>query len=479
MVGYQRALETLQTWKIRMSAFYSVGLSATLALLEAKIKALDPRYSLEDLQVWYATSLNRFLNYAHSLTMTQCSMYGAAKELGIHSFIVDIRHLCSHSAALPSLDVFAACSEACYKWLRIFFWDNLLKEAKDVACKDLPVVSGTDNLTKELTFLLGIYDFTCHQIWRRKKVIGDVEKGVLDTAFTQYARTLESDNLMLIRAQLLKDCSVVLEKNQGKLASIHVFCRLVVEKMKNFLADPVREGSADVLEVTVVHQNFFHMVANAGIVGEVLRKLLTTSIDCSVDAVTRDGAGYWAGQVLKTCQAYRQIREKKKQEMCSEEFVKLHWDSINTKSLDKNIERAFEELGLQRENSLIFGVHKKHFWEIKFTRDFVKRQLRHTNLQNKEAHSKLIYFADPPLSVKAIADFQDIISSFIDPLEVAEKVTKTKEPVELPMELEIMELAEGNEEVVDDGMGVWSYPDEGVNWERCPIGSHLWHIPAH
>lgn len=492
---YRRALTTLKTWKIRMSAFYSCGLSATLALLEADVKALDPRYLPDDLQVWYATAFNRFLNFAHSLTMTSCSMYGAAKELGIHSFIVDIRHLCSHGSALPSVQTFEACSRACRKWLRLFYWDNLLKEARDVTVKDLPAISGTEGITKEFSFLLGIYDFTCHQIWKRKKVIGEIPKPELVDDFSQYARCLDTDNLLVIRAQLLTDCSDILERNRGKLASIHIFCRLVVDKMRFFLQDVVHERDAstttDVLEVTVVHQKFFHTIANAGIVGEVLRKLLTTCIDQSVDDVTRNGSGYWAGQILKTCKAYKDIRRKQQLEMSPEELVNLNWDSINTKSLDRTIERAFGALGLQRENALIFGVSKKNFWELRFTRDFVVRQVKNTTARNRDAHANLVYFVEPPLSEKAIKDFQDIISSFIDPLEKAEQSVsgKSKEQVEEPMEFAIKELEEkegepvlvvlDDDEVEDDSdMGIWSCPDEGMNWERCPIGSHLWHVAA-
>lgn len=505
---YRRALATLKTWKIRMSAFYSCGLSATLALLEADVKALDARYCVEDLQVWYATAFNRFLNFAHSLTMTQCSMYGAAKELGIHTFIVDIRHLCSHGAALPSLDTFGACSEACKKWLRLFYWDNLLNETKDVTVKDLPAISGTEAITKEFRFLLSIYDLTCHQIYKRHKVVGEVAKGEITDPFSQYARSLESDNLLLIRAQLLKDCAVILENNRGKLASVHIFCRLVVEQMKYFLADAVTQNSSDnstaELEVTVVHQNFFHMVANAGIVGEVLRTLLTTCIDSSVDEVTRNGAGYWAGQVLRTCRAYREIRRAQQKELSPEDLVKLNWDSINTKSLDKTIERAFGRMGLQRENALLFGVSKRNYWAIGFTKDFIGRQVKHTRAHNKDAHATLLYFAEPPLTDKEIKYHQQSISLFLDPLEAVKKSLEmlkspkvtTTTAVDVPMDVfEIRELEEleelekekeqekekdedsdGDNDGVD--MGIWSCPDEGVNWERCPIGSHLWHVTA-
>lgn len=468
---------------MRMSSFYSIGLSATLALVEANCKALDPNYSPEDLQVWYSTAFNRFLNYAHSFTQTQCSMYGAAKELGIDSFIVDVRHLCSHGQYLPSLETFTACSASCMKWLRLFFWDNLLKEAKDVTAKDLPKISSTDGLVKELEFLFTIYDFTSHQIWKRKKEIAEIAKEELIESFNQYARSLESDSLMMIRAQLIKDLSVILETHRGKLTPIHIFCRLIVEKMVHFLTDPLTESSSDHLEVTVVHQNFFHLIANTGIVGEVLRKLLTTSIESSsVSADIRSGCGYWAGQILKTCWAYTEIRKDEDKRLSLEELMKINWETVNTKSLDKSIERAYSKLGLERNNSLIFGVGKKSFWEIKFTREFIKRQLRHTSKWNKEAHMKLVYFADPPLSAKDVNEFQEIITAFVEPLEEAPVAKKKKKvEVEVNMDYTIKELDDDVVEKENDpqvDMGIWSVPDEGFNWEKCPIGSNLWHVEA-
>lgn len=474
-----RAVTTLKSWKLRMSSFYSVGFSATLAIIEADLKSFDPLYATEDLQCFYASALSRFLNYAHSLTMTQCSMYGAAKELGIDSFIVDIRHLCSHSSALPNLDTLKACSVSCKKWLRYFYWDNLLSEAKDVTVNDLPTVAGTAAVEKELDSLLLHYDFVTHQLWRRKKVINDVEHELVMPSLFTYAVSAETVNLMMIRSQLLKDLAAILEKNRGKLSVVHLFCRLLVDKGQYLLADCVTTTTDDFLAVTVVHQNLFHMIASAGIVGEVLRKFLTTSIDLSVKEEIRHGAAFWANQVLKTWGAYQQIRATQLVETAREDLLNLNWESINTKSLDKNIERAFEALGLTRENSLLFGPIKKNPWNIKFSREFVKRQLKHTNLQNKDAHEKLVHFADPPLSAKAVKEFQDMLASYVDPLEVAMELENKKGRVEAPVDFEFKTVMDMDSEECEEGnadLGIWSYPDEVINWEKVPIGSHLRHV---
>lgn len=457
-----------------MSSFCSVGLSSTLALLEAEIASLTvPEYTVECLQVFYASALNRFLNFAHSLTMTQTSMFGAAKELGIHSFIVDVRHLCSHGPSLPALETLQLCAASCMKWLRIFYWDNLLKEAKDVTVQDMLTVSGTAALNKELEFLLGIYDFTAHQIWRRRKSLSELpHDDPLPESFAQYARSLESDNLLMIRGQLLKDCSVILEKNRGKLSAVHLFCRLLVEKMPHFLTDPLQKKSQDTLEVTVVHQNLFHMIANSGIVGEVLRKLLISNIDGSLERGTRNGAGFWAGQVLRTCSALKHIQRRHKTELSSEELFNLNWESVNTKSLDKSIATAFASCGLNREDSLIFGPSKKNLWAVKFSREFVVRQVKHTTLENKEVHVKLLEFVDPPLSGQAFKDLKDILDSFIDPLAVLQEKRKPKEKVEVPMDFEVKDINEAEE---DTDMGIWSCPDEDLTWEKCSIGTHLFH----
>lgn len=458
-----------------MSSFCSVGLSATLVLLEAEVLYFVPHSSLETLQVSYASALNRFLNYAHSLTMSQSSMYGAAKQLGINSFVVDVRHLCSHGAALPALETLQLCAESCKKWLRLFYWDNLLEECRDVVERDISNLACPT--IKEFSFLLSIYDFTAHQIFNRRRVVGEIgSKEVIDQTFSQYAKTLQSENLLLIRGQVLKDCLVILEKHQGKLSVVHVFCRLIIEKMKYFLADAMADRSANTLEVTVVHQNFFHMIASAGIVGEVLRKLLTSCIDATLDPVTRDGAGFWARQVLRTCSALKAVRKNCSVEMSPEEQMNINWESINTKSLDRTIERAFATEGLPRESSLIFGESKKNVWKVEFTREFVRRQVKHVTAQNLEAHLKLLEFVEPPLNEESLRDFRELIESFIDPLASTERWNKSKGRVELPMDYEIKDLVEPEAEDEEDDLGIWSCPDEGLNWEKCCIGSHLLHV---
>ena len=58
----------MRIWKDRMSAFCSVGLSSTLALLEVAVASQNKdSSSIEVMQVWYASALNRFLNFAQIL----------------------------------------------------------------------------------------------------------------------------------------------------------------------------------------------------------------------------------------------------------------------------------------------------------------------------------------------------------------------------------------------------------------------------
>lgn len=249
-------------------------------------------------------------------------------------------------------------------------------------------------------------------------------------------------------------------------------------QLKYFLKDPLEPASGDHVAVTVVHQNLFHMIANQGIVGEVLRTFLTSSIDSDLEPSIRNGASFWAKQILKTCVALRKIRQQQLEDMKPEELLNVNWESINTKSLDRIIERAFASLGLQRDSSLIFGVTKKNSWHIKFTRDFVLRQIKHTNSINRDANKTLLEFVDPPLSNTVKQDFMEVIDSFINPLEEAKKPIKRKLSFETAVQFTVKEAEEPTEKRSKEDWGIWSCPDEGIKWERCPIGSAISHVPV-
>lgn len=82
-------------------------------------------------------------------------MYRSAQKLGIDSFLIDLRHLCAHGKAMPSLEVFRKSNSYCLEWIRKFFWEKELENVSDASSKDIRYDAA---LAEALKKILPFYD---------------------------------------------------------------------------------------------------------------------------------------------------------------------------------------------------------------------------------------------------------------------------------------------------------------------------------
>lgn len=94
------------------------------------------------------------------------TMYNTAKELGLETFLVDIRHLCAHGHEMPTLDVFRNTSQYCLKWLKQYYWDREVNVIENVTIQDVrkeSIINYEQNLKKLLT----LYDLVTEAIYNK------------------------------------------------------------------------------------------------------------------------------------------------------------------------------------------------------------------------------------------------------------------------------------------------------------------------
>lgn len=439
-----------------------------MVLLEADSKIHDSRYSDEDLRIWYSNAFTRFLNYVHSLTRSQCSMYGAAQELGINTFIVDLRHLCAHGNSLPSLEIFKRCSSSCKNWLKQFYWDHLVAGVHNVQASDL-----TDpklmNLKKEFEFLLEIYDFVAEQIRLRVQVLHGVAD--LPNPVRQYMQSLENDNLLEIRGQVLKDLTTILENQSRDDSDVEkLFCSCILQKMVYFMTTtPVKKRERGTVAVTVVHQNLFHTLANFGLIPRFISQLIHLYNADNCEAAIKIGALFWTYVILKTCVAIRDIKQSLLKDLDPERCSKINWNSINTKSLDSILENEFKERKMTRENSLLFGVSVRCPWSLEFGKKFVEEQILKTSLDNSEINVRLLEFVKPPLDDLAKKKLEHLIKLYASQFEES---NDTDDLSAMDLDLPVQDVVELAKEPVD--WGIWSAAEPGIKWGFRPLGVLPW-----
>jgi len=77
---------------------------ATSVLVQAQLEDQEGNAKIQNT---YASAFTRFYNFMSSIIQghNMTSMYETARELGLQSFIVDLRHLCAHGQELPPVEV--------------------------------------------------------------------------------------------------------------------------------------------------------------------------------------------------------------------------------------------------------------------------------------------------------------------------------------------------------------------------------------
>lgn len=159
------AMRQMDIWRIRRSELTPAAVLATMVLLESQLKDVNSgkfNLSENDMQILYSSSLSRFYNYMSSIVQTRNpkslkTMYSTAKELGIHSFVVDLRHLCAHGQVLPPLKLLRKSSDYCLNWLNDFYWTRQMESITDISSHNLhqkEIADFNDSISK----LYGLYE---------------------------------------------------------------------------------------------------------------------------------------------------------------------------------------------------------------------------------------------------------------------------------------------------------------------------------
>ena len=129
-------------WKLRRAQETPNNILCTYALLEAHLKdELKIIKGNSSLCTIYSAALTKFVNFAISSIPGNMTMYRAAEVLGIHSYIIDIRHICSHGTETPHLEVFRKCNAYCLEWLKTHYWEKEIAQLQDVLMSDIKSLS--------------------------------------------------------------------------------------------------------------------------------------------------------------------------------------------------------------------------------------------------------------------------------------------------------------------------------------------------
>ncbi|KAH8260458.1 hypothetical protein KR038_000343 [Drosophila bunnanda] len=475
----RQALRKIRIWSLRRANLCPAAVLATSVLVRAQ---------LEDKQTTYASAFTRFYNFMSSIIQghNMSSMYDTAKELGLQSFIVDLRHLCAHGQELPPVEVLRSTAKHCLEWLRTYYW---LPHKESMSNLDAGKLQRKDKLKfeKELSNLLEIYDLTleCHIKGADKlKAISKLKSSADFNKIRVYSSSKKAKTSKEILNSVLNDLSVKIRKESSlmkDLLDIYMGCLL---KMKYFLAVGL-EIAYDEDMLIAGTQDLFRLLAMQGYIEVFFVALVRLTENPNESHKIRLGASYWAMKMIQTMGMLFRMKRMYKEELDLDTKLKpVDFSSLNTNVHSKTMRSLLVHSGVDSSVTLIFGDNPKKPKTWVFDREFIMQRVASFSKYSGPILKGLLPLADPPFSPIQQAALTQLCDTRL------QETMKSQEPK--PMEehsssVESYNLdclkklvsaqyqGEGNtfSNVETSDLGIWTIEKDN-DWSKCALGVLPW-----
>lgn len=236
-------------------------------------------------------------------------MYMTAKELGIESFLVDLRHLCAHGQVVPSIDVFRRTASYCMDWLHDFYWEHGVNGFRDVSAQDVRFKASID-FENQIKFLIKVYDVTCEALYRKYKLVSEVDGNLDDGSFQlleEYSVNFKHNKLSVILANVTNDLTEITNRESKIRGHSQVYCDILCD-CKYFFETASRFDTVDddngnripkaVTDFVGLHQNLFRSMAICGFIEMFFKALIDICENEHETEVRRQGASFWTNKIV-------------------------------------------------------------------------------------------------------------------------------------------------------------------------------------
>lgn len=155
----------------------------------------------------------------------------SAKQLGIESFLVDLRHLCAHGQVMPSLDVFRRTADYCLNWLHTFYWAREVETIQNATVDDIRLKT-TIEFEEKVIKMFKVYDLATEAMYRRYRYVEDLNKDEnIETdqliALQVYSTSIRSTKLSVILTRITNELTSLARGESRVRGSGKVFCQVI------------------------------------------------------------------------------------------------------------------------------------------------------------------------------------------------------------------------------------------------------------
>ena len=316
----QKALSQIRIWNLRRSTLCPAAVLATSVILDVQMKDIpETTLSPDELQILYSNAFTRFFNFMSSIMQSHNmrTMYQTAKELGLQSFVVDLRHICAHGQVLPPLQVLRNTAEYCIVWLHDYYWASQRNVMSDIDAAHIRRKDKTQ-FDENVSQLFEIYDSALEGHMKGATNIKTLKRHLhgkrfhsLKDFYTQHKLTDLQSVFDLIAQQL---CQLV-KRDVSMKDMIEIYVEAFLKMRYFFTLAGIHTSDQDLQSVLRVTQTLFRMMAVYGFIEDLFLSLIEVTENPIADASKRHGASFWAIQIAKGFQAFRQCKKMYKAEL--------------------------------------------------------------------------------------------------------------------------------------------------------------------
>lgn len=483
------ALRRMKVWKIRRSNLTPASVLSTLSILEIQLKdQINTELSIDELRAMYSTAFTRFLNYMSSIMRSRQlqSMYSTARELGIESFLVDLRHLCAHGQVIPSLQILQRTADYCLNWLRTFYWDRERNFITDANVKDVHLKDSAE-LQQSVSDWFNIYDAATEAIINHCKTIDDLKNTELSGShielLTNFSIECRNDKLLFIANKAINQLAQLSNSNERDRGNAHIYCDVLLE-LTNFMERSAQYYDSVKSEQTKfigIHQNLFRLFAICDFINVMFMRLLYICEDELEEDFKRKAASFWSNEIATGFLVFKEFKNVYKAKKEKNAKFDVDMAPINTDVMTDDLKKIYKELHVNYQGTLIFGDTVRRPWALQFDRDFLIERATNINQYTVEPIQKCVRLIEPALDDGEAQYVKKLISIYME--QSSSKLNQSEIEMDddskvFTLEEYLAETSEATESMTENDKNVndatsdsiWREAPDGINWKSCPIG---------
>ncbi|XP_072938369.1 uncharacterized protein [Epargyreus clarus] len=496
----KEALEQLLVWKSRCP-FLPSGIESTLTLLEVTINdatLLETCDAANDqmLRLAYSTAIMRFVNHMFDgETAKGTSLYQAAINLHVPSWVVDLRHDTAHSNTLPTLQLLRDASVFSCNWLYEHYWLKHKPFIKDYISSDKVVIEENEyKIGALMNFCVSLsvcVNAKCNiknladipDVYMRESILNDAHElfgnnvdvsnlkttsisSLINLMTTQSKKVLEiKDDVSHINKVLLSEDSLILSLE-------------LLNQLDNNAFYNRRSLTRQYVQCFEVLLTFLHT-------NDLLQDFVLELIQLTQN--NNDGnkcllAALWVAEILKGLKRCKDFADKMKKVTPDSSSKKrkdlrslyYHWfPSDKNSALILDLQKALpgDLTNIQFLQPIISSYNPYLTYFIRDLLNIIQPQLPRTIIDNICKLAELIAFPEKfPAKSSKVYTIDDLKTN-----DVTNSVgTGCKD---LPSEA--IHNNKDNKQVGLDANGIWKNAQQNEFWSSCPIGKLPWQFSSY